>query len=129
MIRTPRNRWSPRNPSPVWILPVLLAGCLSGSRQNPFSDAEPPSTAVEVTIRNESSRARDVYAIWEGANRDWLGIVPAETTLSFTIAYRSDAIRFSGGPRVFTAVYPGDRLEVVYPRAGQVFPPRRLRPR
>ncbi len=124
------GRSSSRHPLKLSLMLTLAffsIACLPQTRENPYSDL-PGSTEVRVTIRNESPRARDVYAIWEGASRDWLGVVPAESTETFTIVYRSSGIRFSGGPRVFVAVYPGDQLEMVFPRVGQVFPPRRLRP-
>ena len=105
---------------------LLATGCAS-NRANLFSDEEPERTHVELTIRNQSPRVRDVYAYWDNGTRDWLGMVPAETTTTFTVVYRSGGIRFAGAPRVFMAIYPGDRIEMVYPRAGAILPPRRIR--
>lgn len=105
---------------------VLLAGCAHANGSNPFSDG-PDRTEIEITVRNEALRPRDVYVYWSLGSRQWLGTVPAETAESFKIRFRSDGIRFSGGPQQYFPVFPGDRIEILYPEIGQVLPPRRVR--
>lgn len=105
---------------------ILLAGCAHGRRANPFSDAPEPDE-LEITVYNEGLSSRDVYAYWNLGARQWLGTVPSETNRRFTIRFRSDGIRFSGGPRGYFPVFRGDRLVILYPKTGQILPPQRVR--
>ena len=105
----------------------LLYGCASRSQSNPFSDSDASSSEIQVTIRNEGPRPRQIYAFWENRNREWVGTVAPDATRTFTLRYRSEGIRFTGGPRVFVSVFPGDHLQVVFPRIGTVQPPGRVR--
>lgn len=104
-----------------------VAGCASAGGGNPFEGGV-ESDQIQVTVRNEGFERRNVSAYWEDGSDQFLGVVPGGEEREFTIRFRSYGIRFSGGPREFTAVYPGDRLEFVYPRSGgYVYPPRRVR--
>lgn len=105
---------------------TLLVGCAPARRAAPFSNAPEPDQ-IEITVHNEALRPRDVYAYWNLGARQWLGTVPAESSRRFKIRFRSDGIRFAGGPREYFPVFPGDRIEILYPEIGQVLPPERAR--
>lgn len=109
----------------VGILAVLLAtGCAGATSQSdPFGSrsAAGPSS-VDVTISNLNFNDATIHAIWEGGRRERVGRVTGNTTRTFTLEFRTDAVRFeidflAGGDFVGNqiTVSPGDHVQLTLP--------------
>ena len=100
---------------------LAAAGCASHGRPV-LARSAGQGNDVQITVENQNFKDADVYAIWNGGNRDRLGMVTGNSTQTFTAPWKAGDVRievdFIAGDDVVTesmAVFQGDHIQVTIP--------------